>query len=76
MFSGNTFILTFKLELVWCCVSLNLPTNLFSGNVDSDTDEHETKKTREYIKIIFVMEIQLFGIIIRLQSYLKESNLL
>ena len=40
----------------------SLPVNTLSENVELDIDEHEPKNTKRNIEIIFVMELQLFGI--------------
>ena len=40
----------------------SLPVNTLSENVELDIDEHEPKNIKRNIEIIFVMELQLFGI--------------
>ena len=40
----------------------SLPVNTLSKNVELDIDEHEPKNIKRNIEIIFVMELQLFGI--------------
>ena len=39
-----------------------MPVNTLSENVELDNDEHEPKNIKRNIEIIFVMELQLFGI--------------
>jgi len=41
---------------------VSLPINTLFENVELDIDEHEPKNTKRNIEIIFVMELQLFGI--------------